>query len=1245
MGQKRKEAKHWEAGNYEIEYIVRASYVIKHRCWIYRVKWAGEEWKDPMWDEWKTLDELTGCEELLRRFWREIGVDLLHHPYIQGTRMFKHRIMGNRHEVAPSAKWIKEEKARFHKSHESSGATITIAVRKSSNAKRKRNVGTGNATHAAIESSASDSDDEPRTPKRRALNKRISTKRMRPTSRRVIASPSSSTCSDSSSNSDSESAASEDGHQSEYEVVTIPLPAGGRDTPTPAFPAMGFDDDDLSDGTDSATELGSAFTPDDTEPESSDVISELSSVTESDTEDERVPERSVTPRQRSSLFTPAPGEDTISPPRTPSPVERLSALPQAPATVAHGPIQMLPVKGTYSSLNSTRNKVAQQYGLSITPYRPRDESSPEPPAMDPAAPEDGSAPLNADVDSDEENDISDMLVQVTNVGLYDKPDARDEPRDVYLDFAAAEWASAPTSWPRTPRKEPNCTAQRQPVPSTPTTSNSAWTQSPSAAAWDPWGQNSATIGWGSMSSARPQTPQRVPDLSAQSQGVAITPSTVPMSQDSQLWHSQFHGDLKTLPSLSPLDAMSALSLSDGNDDMSLDYELAYPDDSPGTPDGNRQNSDDAPEAPAAAADPLDEFLRFPAETAATHESSDQTPVPALSPAAFGDANVIEGQPTQVQHQESDASDERTMTADENRSDRPLPVVDADDANSATIDDDASAVAIEGFIDVGSRVAIHESRVPVDESSSTPPSAFSAMEVDAEADNRHHSSVLAVSGPVAASAPHNPKTSTRQWRGPISVKVGRRTINLADVVCTVAAPSPGSKLDLADQLIAHRTCLRFATFHSSDEIIKLCEISGPTAQRATISAAAKEDEEGVDILVEFLRTTQRGAVLPYVGKKGDWQGNIIVHATSRKEVGTAFGAPSDDYKQGPLKVKIFPLGGVLAGTPMVLSAKGSSDDDEATAAACLDEHSFLLFAAKSCGFKDDLLNLLRNAGHGLRYHLVDAPASLESAPSLSASLVRFVLEYFGATETRAQAARIVFVPRHGSSQPWHLPVGLPALLRNPELHVYAYEASAGPSKGPRTQEIFVARGILTTTPHALVSDLFLATSRLEQGAAHPMWSSYILPSILGMALTMYYEGKDPMEVYKANPRAFEFRFLLMSIITRRCHLAVPPSSKTNAPQRFIGPQTAEDLIQLALDEFRSHFDDIPRELWESRAKALLVQDIDTWRMDPEHVLIRHCCVLVHPRDPALSDDIETKIDWMVPSREIVCDGFFDDEDLI
>ena len=101
---------------------------------------------------------------------------------------------------------------------------------------------------------------------------------------------------------------------------------------------------------------------------------------------------------RSPLFTPEPEERTASPPRMPSPVVHLKDLnltkdllrppsiqpPQPPPVVAHGLIQHFPLAGTYSSLNSARNKVAQQCGLSVVParHKPTREGPAEAPPLE-----------------------------------------------------------------------------------------------------------------------------------------------------------------------------------------------------------------------------------------------------------------------------------------------------------------------------------------------------------------------------------------------------------------------------------------------------------------------------------------------------------------------------------------------------------------------------------------------------------------------------------------------------------------------------------------------------------------------------------------------------------------------------------------------------------------------------------------------------------------------------------------------
>ena len=180
----------------------------------------------------------------------------------------------------------------------------------------------------------------------------------------------------------------------------------------------------------------------------------------------------------------------------------------------------------------------------------------------------------------------------------------------------------------------------------------------------------------------------------------------------------------------------------------------------------------------------------------------------------------------------------------------------------------------------------------------------------------------------------------------------------------------------------------------------------------------------------------------------------ITSTKEPEVGTSFGTPADGCKHGPLAVKVVPLGGVLAGTPMVLSTKGNPSGTDENKLPPLDKRSFVTYAAALLGFDDDLSNLLRIAGHGLRYHLVDAPVALESHRLQPSGLIRFVLDCFGAVETRAQAARLVFVPRNIPSHLDHLPLGLAAMLRRPEVRVYSYEASTRRCKDIALQECFM-----------------------------------------------------------------------------------------------------------------------------------------------------------------------------------------------
>ncbi|KAL1739182.1 hypothetical protein HDZ31DRAFT_69207, partial [Schizophyllum fasciatum] len=229
----------WVDGEYQVETIVRAKYVTKNRGWSYKIKWGG--WVESR-NEWKTETELIGCEGLLGRFWKEIGLSLRHEPYIPGTKHFKYRIMGREHEVVPSQRWINKEKALFQASiQEEQEATIAISVRKSGHDKRKRAAAMHGASRAQV-----------RTPVKKPPTDRVAPSFSAP-------SPSSAS-SGTSSGSDSQSESPEDS-ESEYEVLTLPA------IQRIGSPVVRYAHDDIEEDrnyeTDSETEKGSVYEPSD----------------------------------------------------------------------------------------------------------------------------------------------------------------------------------------------------------------------------------------------------------------------------------------------------------------------------------------------------------------------------------------------------------------------------------------------------------------------------------------------------------------------------------------------------------------------------------------------------------------------------------------------------------------------------------------------------------------------------------------------------------------------------------------------------------------------------------------------------------------------------------------------------------------------------------------------------------------------------------------------------------------------
>ncbi|KAG7096494.1 hypothetical protein E1B28_003924 [Marasmius oreades] len=73
------------------------------------------------------------------------------------------------------------------------------------------------------------------------------------------------------------------------------------------------------------------------------------------------------------------------------------------------------------------------------------------------------------------------------------------------------------------------------------------------------------------------------------------------------------------------------------------------------------------------------------------------------------------------------------------------------------------------------------------------------------------------------------------------------------------------------------------------------------------------------------------------------------------------------------------------------------------------------------------------------------------------------------------------------------------------------------------EVYPIGGVVTFTAKALLQHPDVILTRTQQIAEYPLWTSYIIPTVLGMAVTLYYRARneDPMEAFDRDDFAYEF----------------------------------------------------------------------------------------------------------------------------
>jgi hypothetical protein len=64
------------------------------------------------------------------------------------------------------------------------------------------------------------------------------------------------------------------------------------------------------------------------------------------------------------------------------------------------------------------------------------------------------------------------------------------------------------------------------------------------------------------------------------------------------------------------------------------------------------------------------------------------------------------------------------------------------------------------------------------------------------------------------------------------------------------------------------------------------------------------------------------------------------------------------------------------------------------------------------------------------------------------------------------------------------------------------------------------GVLTFTANCLLANPHQLLKKVKEVAVHPLWCAYIIPSVLGLAMKLFYGPKNPLDEYDKGNFVFE-----------------------------------------------------------------------------------------------------------------------------
>ncbi|OCH96636.1 hypothetical protein OBBRIDRAFT_717952 [Obba rivulosa] len=353
-------------------------------------------------------------------------------------------------------------------------------------------------------------------------------------------------------------------------------------------------------------------------------------------------------------------------------------------------------------------------------------------------------------------------------------------------------------------------------------------------------------------------------------------------------------------------------------------------------------------------------------------------------------------------------------------------------------------------------------------------------------------------------------------------------------------------------------LRLQKLHPAADLYVLLRRCAPVQQLAKLEPQSDDDKDGLSTLSSYM---QRGDLFTYAKATMDEApiGHLFVFPDSSTEICKIFQVPQDSRNKGSLLCALVPFKLTPDECRRLNYRETHTPEAHVLNNIPMDKLSLAIQRTLHVlRFPEGLHNFLTTKRRTYYiWHTSDSPSP--KAPGYETLMLMDILKrYEAAPATHKDYLSVIFV-HAGALDAFRKFESLAERRRREcevRFYIYGTHESVPPSRWG-LREIYPIGGVVTFTPAAIIMDPIGVVELIQKVEEHPLWTCFILPSVVAMAAKMVCHGTSPLVLLDRGELILEELLRMIEegslSLLRSPPLKGQPKVKTDAAREWIARQ--------------------------------------------------------------------------------------------